>query len=167
MPKVEEIKVLNVDDKVLAVDAQSEEVKALVATYNEWNQDLADRQKEHAQIRAAVQALSQQIIHTIRLEKEKAEKKAADEKAAEEAAKVEEAAKIEKSDNVTPISQLPNITEEVVSEVKVVTEEVVSDVKVVTKEANPVSDVESLKENTLAPADDIEHKGQAGLEPPE
>ncbi len=74
MPKVEEIKVLNVDDTVLAVDAQSEEVKALVSTYNEWNQDLANKQKEHAQIRAAVQTLSQQIIHVIRQEKEAAVK---------------------------------------------------------------------------------------------
>jgi len=103
MPKVEEIKVLNVDETVLAVDAQSEEVKTLVATYNEWNQDLADKQKEHAQIRAAVQALSQQIIHTIRLEKEKAE-------AAAKAAAAEEAAKVEAADNVTQI--VPAATEE-------------------------------------------------------
>ena len=93
MPKVEEIKVLNVDEKVLAVDSQSEEVKGLVATYNEWNQDLADAQKAHAQIRAAVQALSGQIIQTIRQESANAE-----------AAKAAEAAKIEAADNVTPIN---------------------------------------------------------------
>ncbi len=97
MPKVEEIKVLNVDEKVLAVDAQSEEVKGLVATYNEWNQDLADAQKDHAQIRAAVQALSGQIIQTIRQEAATAEA------AKVEAAKVE-AAKVEAADNVTPIN---------------------------------------------------------------
>lgn len=146
MPKVEEIKVLNVDETVLAVDAQSDEVKALVATYNEWNQDLADRQKEHAQIRAAVQALSQQIIHTIRLEKEKA---AAEETAKVEAAKVEEA-KVEAADNVTPIGQLPKVTEEVT-------------LVPATEEVAPVTEADSLKENTL----DEGTPGQAGLEPPE
>jgi len=92
MPQVEEIKVLNVDDKVLAVDSQSDEVKALVSTYNEWNQDLADAHKAHAQIRAAVQALSGQIIATIRQEIATAEEAAA-----------AEAAKVEDADNVTAI----------------------------------------------------------------
>lgn len=98
MPKVEEIKVLNVDDNVLAVDSQSDEVKALVSTYNEWNQDLADAHKAHAQIRAAVQALSGQIIATIR--QETATAKAAAEAAAEEAVGTET---VENSDNVTAI----------------------------------------------------------------
>ena len=133
MPKVEEIKVLNVDDTVLAVDAQSEEVKALVATYNEWNQDLANAQKDHAQLRAAVQALSQQIIHTIRLEKEKA---AAEETAKVEAAKVE-AAKVEAADNVTPIVPVPEVAP---GEVTLVPAK---------EEVAPVVEAESLKDNTL------------------
>ena len=97
MPKVEEIKVLNVDEKVLAVDSQSDEVQALVATYNEWNQDLANAQKAHAQIRAAVQALSGQIIQTIRQE-------AANAEAAKAAAAEAEAAKVDAAENVTPIN---------------------------------------------------------------
>ena len=136
MPKVEEIKVLNVDDNVLAVDAQSEEVKALVATYNEWNQDLADRQKEHAQIRAAVQALSQQIIGTIRQEKEAAVQKAAAEL---------EAAKVEVADNVTPIHTLPKVTEEVAAPAPV-------DAAPAPVVAAPV-EAESLKETALDATD--------------
>lgn len=94
MPKVEDIKVLNIDETPYAVDSMSEEVKNLVEVYNEWNQDLADAQKEFAQKRAAVQSLSNQIIQTVRQEKAQAEAAAAQEaaEAAEGEAPAEEPA---------------------------------------------------------------------------
>lgn len=73
MPKVEDIKVLNIDEVPYAVDSMSDAVKGLVEVYNEWNQDLADAQKDFAQRRAAVQSLSNQIIQTVRQEKADAE----------------------------------------------------------------------------------------------
>jgi len=69
MPKTEDIKVLNVDDVPYAVDSMSTEVKELVEVYNEWNQDLADAQKQFSQLRAAVESLSRQIVQTVRQEK--------------------------------------------------------------------------------------------------
>ena len=69
MPKVEDIKVLNIDEVPYAVDSMSAEVKQLVEVYNEWNQDLANAQKDFAQKRAAVQSLSNQIITQVRTEK--------------------------------------------------------------------------------------------------
>lgn len=94
MPKVDDIKVLNIDETPYAVDSMSDEVKNLVEVYNEWNQDLADAQKEFAQKRAAVQSLSNQIIQTVRQEKAQAEAAAAQEaaEAAEGEAPAEEPA---------------------------------------------------------------------------
>lgn len=81
MPKVEDIKVLNIDEVPYAVDSMSDEVKQLVTVYNEWNQDLANAQKDFAQVRAAVQSLSNQIITQVRKEKAEEEAKAAEAKA--------------------------------------------------------------------------------------
>jgi len=85
MPKVEDIKVLNIDEVPYAVDSMSDEVKQLVEVYNEWNQDLANAQKDFAQKRAAVQSLSNQIITQVRQEKAQEAAKAAEAKAAAEA----------------------------------------------------------------------------------
>jgi F0F1-type ATP synthase membrane subunit b/b' len=90
MPQVEDIKVLNIDNVPYAVDSMSDEVKQLVAVYNEWNQDLANAQKDFAQIRAAVQSLSNQIITQVRTEKAQ-EAEEAEKAAAEEAGEVTEA----------------------------------------------------------------------------
>ena len=95
MPQVEDIKVLNIDEVPYAVDSMSDEVKQLVTVYNEWNQDLANAQKDFAQIRAAVQSLSNQIITQVRNEKAqeaaKAEQAKADAEAADAAPEVTEA----------------------------------------------------------------------------
>jgi septal ring factor EnvC (AmiA/AmiB activator) len=90
MPKVEDIKVLNIDNVPYAVDAMSDEVKQLVEVYNEWNQDLADSQKDFAQKRAAVQSLSNQIITQVRQEKAQEEAAAAEAAAAETEAETPE-----------------------------------------------------------------------------
>lgn len=86
MPQVEDIKVLNIDEVPYAVDSMSDEVKQLVGVYNEWNQDLANAQKDFAQLRAAVQSLSNQIITQVRTEKAQEAAKAAEAKAASETA---------------------------------------------------------------------------------
>lgn len=90
MPQVEDIKVLNIDEVPYAVDSMSDEVKQLVEVYNEWNQDLANAQKDFAQIRAAVQSLSNQIITQVR--NEKAQEAAKAEQAKAEAEKASEPA---------------------------------------------------------------------------
>ena len=73
MPKVEEVKVLNIDETPYAVDGMSEEIQALVAVYNEWNQKLADARDNFAMIQAATNDLSRSIILKVREEKEAAE----------------------------------------------------------------------------------------------
>lgn len=85
MPQVEDIKVLNIDEVPHAVEDLPEEIQASVRVFNEWNQDLADAHKRHAQMTAATQALSQQIINQVRQYKE-AEAQAAAAEAAPEVA---------------------------------------------------------------------------------
>lgn len=73
MPKVEEVKVLNIDGIPYAVDTMSDQVTALVAVYNEWNQDEADARTRFMQLTAAKNDLSRQIIQQVRTEAEEAE----------------------------------------------------------------------------------------------
>lgn len=79
MPQIEDVKVLNIDNVPYAVDSMSDQVKQLVAIYNEWNQKEADARNEFMLVQAAKNDLSRQIIQQVRAEK------------AEEAAKAEEA----------------------------------------------------------------------------
>ena len=73
MPKVDEIKVLTIDNVPYAVDTMSDEVKQLVAVFNEWNQKEVDAENEYKLIKYAKNELSRQIIATIRSEKQSAE----------------------------------------------------------------------------------------------
>lgn len=73
MAKVEDVKVLNIDETPYAVDAMSDEVQAQVALFNEWNQRDADLSNELAMVRAAKNDLSRRIILQVRQEKEEAE----------------------------------------------------------------------------------------------
>lgn len=73
MAKVEDIKVLNIDDVPYAVDAMSDEVKAMVEVFNEWNQQEADARNALSMIMAAKNDLSRRIILQVREEKEAAE----------------------------------------------------------------------------------------------
>lgn len=92
MAKVEDVKVLNIDGTPYAVDSMSDQVKQLVAIYNEWNQDEADARNRLMQVSAAKNDLSRQIIMQVRQEKEAAEATAAEGEAANEAAPEEPAA---------------------------------------------------------------------------
>ncbi len=75
--KVDDVKVLNIDDTPYAVDAMSDEVKDMVAVFNGWNQREADLLDEVRMVRAAKNDLSRQIILQVRKEKEEAEAEAA------------------------------------------------------------------------------------------
>lgn len=78
MPKVEDIKVLNIDGVPYAVDGMSDDVKNMVAIFNEWAQDEADARNRLTQIAAAKNDLSRQIILQVRKEKEEEEAAAAE-----------------------------------------------------------------------------------------
>ena len=73
MAQVEDVKVLNIDGTPYAVDAMSEEVQAMVAVFNGWNQKEADQRDELAMIQAAKNDISRRIILQVRQEKEEAE----------------------------------------------------------------------------------------------
>jgi predicted nucleic acid-binding Zn-ribbon protein len=66
MPKVTDITVLNIDEKPYAVESLSDEVKALVDIYNEWNRKEADVRDELTRFQAAKETLSRQIIGKVR-----------------------------------------------------------------------------------------------------
>lgn len=81
MPKVDELKIINIDEVPYAVDALSEVVQGQVALFNEWHQKEADAKGELMLVSAAKETLSRQIITSIRAEIEEA--KAAEEAPAE------------------------------------------------------------------------------------
>ena len=81
MPKVDELKIINIDEVPYAVDAMSDAVKGQVSLFNEWHQREADAKGELMLVSAAKETLSRQIITTIRAEIE--ETKAAEEAPAE------------------------------------------------------------------------------------
>jgi len=89
MQKVTDISVLNIDGKPYAVESLSDEVRSLVAVYNDWNRKEAGVHDELTILQAAKETLSRQIIGKVR-EHVAAEEEAA--KVAEEAAKVAEEA---------------------------------------------------------------------------
>lgn len=66
--KVDEIRVLNIDDQAYAVDMMSDKVKRLVAIFNEWAQQEVDANDRLAQIQCAKQELSRQIVAAVREE---------------------------------------------------------------------------------------------------
>ncbi len=86
MPKVTDITVLNIDEKPYAVEALTDEIKALVDVYNEWNRKEADVRDELTRFQAAKETLSRQIIGQVREHIE------AEEAAAKEAEATTEAA---------------------------------------------------------------------------
>jgi len=79
MPKGTDITVLNIDEVPYAVESLSDEVKALVEIYNDWNQKEAEVRDELTRFQAAKETLSRQIIGKVR------EQVAADAEAANDA----------------------------------------------------------------------------------
>lgn len=79
MQKVTDISVLNIDGKPYAVESLSDEVRSLVAVYNDWNRKEAGVHDELTILQAAKETLSRQIIGKVRehvAEEEAAAKKA-------------------------------------------------------------------------------------------
>ncbi len=72
MPTVQPVTTLNIDGTTLQVADLGPRVQALVNVYNEWNQDLADVQGKFAQIQAALNDLSRQIIVQIKADSDAA-----------------------------------------------------------------------------------------------
>jgi hypothetical protein len=85
MPTVQPITTLNIDNVSVNVADLSPAVQNLVGVYNEWNQDFADAQQKAAQLQAALNDLSRQII--VQIKKEEEDKKAAEAAPAESTAK--------------------------------------------------------------------------------
>lgn len=75
MPKVEDVKTLNIDGTAYEVDTMSVEVKKMVEVFNEWNHDEAIQRQNLMKTQAAKNDLSRQIILQVRkdLEPEKVE----------------------------------------------------------------------------------------------
>ena len=64
--KVEDVKVLNIDETPYAVDTLSEAVQDMVAVFNGWNQKDADLTDELTMVRSAKNELSRRIILQVR-----------------------------------------------------------------------------------------------------
>lgn len=78
MKKVEEIKVITIDEVPYAVDQMSETVQQLVDVYNDWNQKEMEARSHLMMISAAKNDLSRQIVQQVRADKEAAEAAKAD-----------------------------------------------------------------------------------------
>lgn len=66
MPTVNDIETINIDEVTYKVEELSEEARALVEIYNDWNQKEAEVRDELTRFQAAKQTLSTQIIAKIR-----------------------------------------------------------------------------------------------------
>jgi len=66
MPKVTDITVLDIDGTPHAVESLTDEVKALVEVYNDWNRKEMDVRDELNRFHAARQTLSNQIMTKVR-----------------------------------------------------------------------------------------------------
>lgn len=66
MPKVEEIKVVNVDNETYSVDELPEDIRNLVEFYNEWRESEANLRSELMKTQAAMRDLSREMIQMIR-----------------------------------------------------------------------------------------------------
>lgn len=70
MPKVDDVRILEINGVPQAVDAMSDTVKKMIAIFNEWSQREADVRNELLLVQAAKQDLSRQISVQIRNEQE-------------------------------------------------------------------------------------------------
>ncbi len=86
MPTVQPVTTLNIDNNAFSVSDLSDRVQGLVNVYNEWNQNLADAQSKMAQVQAALNDLSRQIILQVKADQDAAAAAANDATAAAAAA---------------------------------------------------------------------------------
>lgn len=78
MPTVQPVSTLNIDGATYNVSDLSATVQSLVGIYNDWNQNLADAQSKSAQVQAALNDLSRQIINQIKADNDAAAEAAND-----------------------------------------------------------------------------------------
>ena len=88
MAKIQEIKVINIDERAIEVDSLSPDIQATVQLFNDWRQEAEDIRVQHLKAELALKALGQDILGMIREE----EKKAAEAQAEAEATTEEPAA---------------------------------------------------------------------------
>lgn len=73
MTQVEDIKVLNIDGVPYDVEMMSDEVKNMVAVFNDWNRKEVEVRSELMMVQSAKNDLSRNIILQVRKEKEEQE----------------------------------------------------------------------------------------------
>jgi hypothetical protein len=69
---VQPVSTLNIDGTAFNVSDLSDKVQALVGIYNDWNQDLVNAQTKFAQLQAALNDLSRQIILQVKADQDAA-----------------------------------------------------------------------------------------------
>jgi len=87
MPTIDPLRVINIDGVPHVVEQMSDEVKSVVAIYNEWRQEEVDARNRLLLVQSALRDLGQNLVNRVREEQEAA----AAEAAAAEAAKAEAA----------------------------------------------------------------------------
>jgi len=69
---VQPVTTLNIDGTAFNVADLSDKVQALVGVYNDWNQDVVNAQSKFAQLQAALNDLSRQIIMQVKADQDAA-----------------------------------------------------------------------------------------------
>ena len=72
MAKIQEIKVINIDERAIEVDSLSPDIQATVQLFNDWRQEAEDIRVQHLKAELALKALGQDILGMIREEEKKA-----------------------------------------------------------------------------------------------
>ncbi len=80
--RVEETKVVTIDDQTLAVDTLPDNVQQLVAFYDDWKQREMDLRSELMAMQAAMRTMQQQIAQAVKTSQEAAAKATAEAEAA-------------------------------------------------------------------------------------
>ncbi len=88
MPTIDPLRVINIDGVPHVVEQMSDEVKSVVAIYNEWRQKEVDARNRLLLVQSALRDLGQNLVNRVREEQEAATTAAA---AATEAAEAEAA----------------------------------------------------------------------------
>lgn len=72
MATAQPVTTLNIDGTAFNVADLSDKVQQLVVVYNDWNQDLVNAQGKFAQLQAALNDLSRQIIMQVKADQDAA-----------------------------------------------------------------------------------------------
>lgn len=90
MLKVDDTKVLTIDDKTVAVDELDDNIKALVSYYDHWKQHEADARAELLKVQTAMRGLANEIAKLVMEKKEEGEEGTGDGEVKAEEVKADE-----------------------------------------------------------------------------